>query len=446
MGHYFRVYLFIIILTITGCQSAIPDPIGAIPSATKKNTPVTISPTITFPPLTQTPKVISTPTVSFTPTTIQPTPMPIQACQDYGKPMKVPEQFGFDGVILYEDLNLDRYRIVGGTPLISSNLTISGIPNNSNLIMYGFSPDGDWLAFQTGGGLEASRTHRSVINLWSYQGKLLTNVVDFEMFKSLILGDILIGWNIDYWINGELMYSEIFNTIKGATTFVSNYSVLNPFSGEWRHEMVNMLSADAWSDGFAYSPDLSRTLFMREGSLVLADEVNQSDLWTISDFNLSTSNNLVARWSQDSSKVAYWSGSPDSFDKNIFVADRDGLENEDITAGLSQFMLENYTAMSFQWSTDNHRLALSIKKQNNDPTRYTLYIYNTSTHRFTYQCPLYVTEGDVKLYWSPNNRYIAYSATYNRPSLNIIDLQTGLVYSIADNSIVFGWSDKFQSK
>ena len=68
----------------------------------------------------------------------------IPSCLNDGIPLSLPDDFGLDDSIVYQDSDLTGLYSVGGEPLVFSSLPVSETHKYENM---GFSPDGYWLAY-----------------------------------------------------------------------------------------------------------------------------------------------------------------------------------------------------------------------------------------------------------------------------------------------------------
>ena len=116
---------------------------------------------------------------------------------------------------------------------------------------------------------------------------------------------------------------------------------------------------------------------------------------------------------------------------------------------LQIFMLANF-ACSVQTPNISEAYSPTLTTtptEGDEIARIGLYIYNTTVSEVMEVCPVY---GDIfgNLIWSPDSRYIAYTAEQEERALPnplvVVDLLTGSVYEVAkDASLIGGWSDKF---
>lgn len=98
-----------------------------------------------------------------------------------------------------------------------------------------------------------------------------------------------------------------------------------------------------------------------------------------------------------------------------------------------------------KWSTDSRYLALFGSPANEKVQgQTTLFIFDREANQYVIQCTIqdFKLVGDA--FWSPDNRYIAY--THWGTPLDIFDMQTENVFKLADDAKAVGWSKQFPVK
>ena len=445
-------------LTLSSCvpvgtrdMNATSSPIAEIaPTATL--TPVKIPTFTQVSPPTATNMVIPQPTVGLTSTwTPSPTPITIgeiHTCQGEGVPAPLPDEFGFEGTMLYIS-DWGMYT-VGGIPLIFSSEPIFDF--GVGWLGDTFSPNGEWLIY---------RPAISTIGLVSYQGDWIENNLDLSDFNALAdPGYMISRVRAHSWINNELVHALIdFREIGEGDGHYSYFAVLDPFTGNWRNDLVTRVPQGIrGSLGFRLSPDLTRVLYWDDHyDLVLADPRQpEGFIWKDRDYDYYTIEYIPAAWSPDSQYIAYIGDdfgprNPLEVPGNwwgVFLLSRDGTERVSITPFLRQAGL--YFVETLRWSSDSRYLAFVAYFEGDDRLvpegveRLELFVYDKNSSSFIIRCPIYPESGWTipQVFWSPGNRYIAYSTRRSLP-VNVIDLQTGQVVQIIDHGEVTGWSGIF---
>ncbi len=293
-----RTLLTLLCVTLSSCvpvgtrdMNATSSPIAEIaPTATL--TPVKIPTFTQISPPTATNMVMPQPTVGLTSTwTPSPTPITIDeihTCQSEGVPAPLPDEFGFEGTMLYIS-DWGMYT-VGGIPLIFSSEPIFDF--GVGWLGDTFSPNGEWLIY---------RPATSTIGLVSYQGDWIENNLDFSDFSALAdPGYMISGVRAHSWINNELVHALIdFREIGEGDGHYSYFAVLDPFTGNWRNDLVTRVPQwNRGSLGFRLSPDLTRVLYWDDHyDLVLADSRQpEGFIWKDRDYDYYTTYYIPAAW------------------------------------------------------------------------------------------------------------------------------------------------------
>jgi Tol biopolymer transport system component len=360
-----------------------------------------------------------------------------------GVPTEIPENFDITGAIAYKDGELDGFYTLGGSPFILSRLPILGKEGDEwRGILFGFSPNGEWLSYAPiVGEIGPIDVKHEVLRIGSlsFNGMKIENDVDVDEFDAILPDNKpSIGWFVNRWINDGLIHSTLAYRENGQMMISHFNSVLNPFDGKWRDELITGLPGSTRKDGAFYSPDMTRVIYLRKKHGLVLRDINIDDqIWVDNDF-ISIYGGIV-EWAPDSSLTAYRNvGTSDE----IFIMDRNGNNVTDIVDGLSD-PVKPRTGSVFRWSPVDHQLAFTVF-QGGIINQKTLYIYDVNTNDIVYSCPLYQSEreGDIDFYWSPDGRQIAYSYFHYDP-LIVIDIQTGQVFKLVDKAIIHGWSGKF---
>jgi hypothetical protein len=448
-------------LTCYGCVAgnAVQSTSTALPVEFTATPAFTLAPTGTSPYSTATQTLTpgstqllpsSTPVATFTPTAIQQqSDESIATCQNNGVLEKPPEGFGLDGVIVYRDQDGKGLYSVGGNPLTYSHLPVL---ENQEYILFGFSPDGKWLAYSPVQYKSGQPTlDHPTISLLSYTGEKMDHPVDMQTIQSeLEKNDTLVQWNSfpAGWLNDRLIFLYIQYKVITRNFFL--YGLLDPFLANWHQDLFSELPDLNPDTGIGFSPDLSRALYTTDA--LLADDHLRVVLWDLTKhqeigrFPQRFRNMESARWSSDSSTGAYMSFLDGAV--ALYLVSRDGKKVREIKSPQPDNLSGEIIFGGYFWSPDNNYLAITAGYHDkiNDKWTNLFYIYDNTTDRFILECPILEKYAST-LYWSPDAHYIALTDQLAASvPLIVFDLQNGSMIQLADKAIVSGWSDQFPTK
>jgi len=420
------------VATVSTATSLPPITEQTITMTVTSNTASLTTPTGTALPPTITATVLETGTPI--PVDIQPmTKWAVSECSDNGDVIEPPPGYGIPGTILYLknfEYEYDEYGLIGGTPLTRTTIPIATLAdfNKEGLPSFGFSPNGQWLAYGIYPGANAGEPARNSQNwrlgLFSYLGIHTEINLKMEDVLKVIAEYAYLAFMDGVWINNDLLYVRIGYASGGNMSYSEGF-ILDPFEGVWREDLFAEVPELDRMMPFAVSPDLTRILYYRylKGP-VLWDIAQRRVLWA---GELALFNGILIRWAPDSSLVAYDTGTEQA------ILDRDG----NVEVSLAELTPQGSAGYTFQWSPDSQQLAFDVYVE----SIRVLYIYDTVVEQTVYLCPY----GGSILYWSPDGNYIAFEN--NRPPslyVAVVSLQDGVVTKLADDiDGVLGWSDKF---
>jgi WD40 repeat protein len=368
----------------------------------------------------------------------------VPSCHEEISPVGGVENFNLPGVLAYYDANQIGFFATGGSPLENTQLPISGTIS-TNLV--GFSPDGEWLAYTL-----ISPT----IGLLSSSGDVLEHVMDMEVLYSRIPdGAYLCGWEPRYgWINENLIPIAICYRLDAQSNRTNIlFEILDPFLGLWREGMLSELPHIAEESRAQFSPDLSRVLYDNASyDLVLWDLTNNKSIdidqppFESDIFSNTYWPDLRSAWSYDSSMVAITGSEdklaplPDSGQRGVYLLGREGGKFRRITNFLQDF--DTFQTYGLRWSHDSRYLAFGVTHSLGGDYRQTIYIYDTASNSYIFQCVLSQSD-PVRLRWSPDNQFIAYTNSIVSP-LVVINIRTGEIVELAERAIIGDWTDNLQ--
>jgi hypothetical protein len=459
--------LFLIMLFLTTCTTSRVAPNSTrLPTKDLAPTIVTLAtntPPISIPitsptrdPRLATPTNSSTLSVKTTPTKVLlKTTKPIPICPGNGILADIPHDFSFPGTIVYQSSDKDRYHTIGGASLLQSKFPIS---ESTDIINFGMSPNGQWLAY-------ASIMQHSTSPIISGT-VLITGTIVFETPSITLLSATgerieytfdetnleyesgpgyhwqirkVIGYPDSYWINDHLLYLVLFfdDPADPHTRGLTMPKVFDMSTGRWSDEAFEHMNLFVGGD-VGFSPDMSRALYEAKSGdqysgIALQEQSRGIQIWTEPSFTFRVRS--VIRWSPDSSWAAISDIELVPEKQPVFLVSRDGLVK---TITDSTFPMSGL--IDIQWSPDSQYLALVIRNSVNS----SIYLYNIATDQYIYSCSLVAfSEQLPEVIWSPDSRYIALSIEGNDIPLQLLRIETGEIFNLVENAFAIGWSDKF---
>jgi WD40 repeat protein len=427
-------------------------------------------PEITFTPTTEVVIIVSTntppsptatpaPDNTPTPPSIEelvPTIEVIPICPGKGELVSTPAALFISGTILYQTYYREDLSLLTGNGSTSTAL----IPPTQKAVGFGFSPDGEWLAyaplsFKDRG--DEIRADTLPLVLLSSSGESIERTVDLKTIENQYSGNLALIVDRSegsYWINERLISLVlVFDHFNDGDSYDIRFKILDPFEPAWREEplkqLTNRFVTDFYDGTVAFSPDMSSVLYeARAGEftsgLALRDLERNEVLWADPEFEYDAGITLM-QWSPDGSMVAAANrGKVNVEDTRVIVISREGQAR--VIADPTLFS-DNFVNNYLAWAPDNQHLAFFVDHRNLD--RSGLYIYDAHEEHYLYVCPLNAyREYPPTLVWSPDSMYIALSAKVPGYPVQILNVETGEVYELLDstkNALVLGWSDKFTS-
>lgn len=406
--------------------------------------------TSTYQSITPLPTFTPSPTFTTTPTPVPAEPVPV--CTGLGELKPTGDDFGLPGVILYQKRWADGMYTLGGNPLVESHLPGG---DTGKFIVYGFSPDGEWLAYSPWQEYASPDYgfETPTINLLSRTGVLIETPIDVSLFDDTEgdNGYFRLLSSPSYWLNDQLLFAHLYSNPYpgGGSKSTSIPKIINPFTGEWGGEWFYSLpnryqirASRSGSEDIAVSPDLTRVLYPSYQNrtnplgVVLYDLVNQKLIWQDTTFNHDFGS--ISQWSPDGSMVVIGNpGAGVESDRKVMLISSDGSSVTEIIN--SGFTINPYPIYDLAWSPDSRTISIAIY---NTPNK-EIYLYDVQQQKFLYRCPLTLPSYPVyDMIWSPDSQWIAINA--DESPFILMNVQTGDMNQLLDfHSSVVGWSDTF---
>lgn len=354
-------------------------------------------------------------------------------CQGAKNHILASNESGIPGTIIYQNDDSTGLYTIGGTPLIGSQLLAD---ENQQNVVFGFSPDGKWLAYSPFDTSSNTNFDELKVILLSADGEKIEHILStIEFEDELQVGHQLVGVSGNsYWINAKMIYVTLYsqNPDPNTSGYISDLpKVLNPFDGEWNNQFLD-LPGRSLSDVVGVSPDMSTALYQEKG-ISLWDY--ERKVQVLHDDSLIAPNRALISWSPDSSIAAYANLYDVTDDKPVSLITKDG----DFKSILSKTMpLPEFKIRNISWAPNSQYLALAGL----DGENLNILIYDLFSGIYIRQCPVAkLNDSRPSLIWSPDSTHIAISQI-DAPIL-ILDAFSGDVLELTRYGRVLGWSDKF---
>ena len=346
--------------------------------------------------------------------------------------------FGLPGKIVYQDGNEQGLYAVGGVPLAHSQLSV---PKTQEDVVFGFSPDGKWLAYapvQYATSVTPMFETPSLVML-SADNVKVEHTLDVSRFKDeLEPPEHFSGVSrYGYWMNKELLYVILDIENPNGTLAGSSAKLYDPSTGQWQESLLRKLSG--WRTGaeFAFSPDLTLALYELESGVVLRDLNQDRKIW--SDVALDTGHGTIIRWAPNGAMVAVANIPTLPEDWRIRLVSRDGSSVKTILDSAYPAPTPAFLVYFIGWSPDGR--FLGIVTQEDVPT---IYIYDTTSDEYRYRCPLpSYRQYAPETVWSPDSAYVAFAAPVLHLPLQVLNVHDGIVTEVTQDAMAVGWTNKW---
>lgn len=367
-------------------------------------------------------------------------PEDIPLCPTEGRLISPPPGFGIEGTIIYQQNNWYGLYAIGGKPLRQGQLPLNATQQAS---VYGFSPDGQWLAYAPEiPGIEGAVVFGTpVLILLSAIGERIEQNLDVsgleDVLRASCCPDHEFFDSTGEWINNGLLYIRLAGISNMGRGMVSTLPmVFDPWKGSWvKHWIDDLPEVSRTSLGYVgwnhikFSPDMSRVLYpSKKGGITLYDLAQGVEVWSDRKYFVMYGEEMA--WSPDSSVVAVINNRAFPEERHFWVISRDGEVREIIDAA-------NLAISSLCWSPNSRYLAFT--DYSHIENMY-LYLYDRQADHYLYRCPL--PRVYTELFWSPDGEWIAFGDAMEG-SLYLLKVQTGEVIELVENASPVGWSDKF---
>jgi len=440
-----KIFILVLFGCLMGCSSNLyVKPSPSVVPATEiveitlqpdqpNSLPNTPTPYPTLPPN-------NTPTVEVTSTVVreqEPTiGEGVSICSDNGKPKPLPDGFGFNGTIVYQESINEGIYTIGGKPIRRGQLPIE---QGLDYFVFGFSPDNEWLAYWPTSfipGTDQPILDTAKVQLLSAKGALKEQTLDLSTIKKEFGSKYrLLGFGLpSYWINDHLIFTTIYfqpDNDRIPSRLSSMSKIFDPFEGQWHDEILSGLPGWTEHSAVSFSPDLKRVFYEGAGFVLLNWDM-LTPLWIDGE---PIADDAFAAWAPDSSYVAYIKNVPSMLDQQFSILSSNGKRQRLI----HQYSSLKFYIWDFRWSPNSQYIAFSGKITDGDVR---LFVYDVLNNRYTYNCILHgYEENPPSIVWSPDSSLIALSG-WDEP-LQLFDLQTGEIFSLLSNVSAVGWSDSF---
>jgi WD40 repeat protein len=378
--------------------------------------------------MTLTPTIVPETFDPFTPTLVIPTEIhvPIRNCENDGFPIVSLEDMAASGEVLLRSSDQNRLDALDLETQVISTIYHD---ENSELSIFGSSPNGKWLAY-------AIRTYDSngdvaeefKLELISETGEKIGYQMDVSKFKDLFMGDIFVGFGSSYWLNNDLIYTTLLvqNVSEFGSKTPSSFPViLDPFAGTWEHSLLSLQPEWNGQTEIGFSPDLQSVVLQSGREIKLKDLKNGSYLWSTDDFFLEIPDSKI-RWSPNGNFIAAGNRFPNP---EILLVSADGEKSEIISVGNIEGFLD------FEWSP-NGQFLMMYHSYGDDQKQF--YLYDMAKQQIVLTCPVQ-QPWDILFQWSPDSTQVIYGS--HEGYLQVLDIPSGGVASLeVEDVLPFSWT------
>lgn len=394
MKTIYSVGMMCLLLVLLISCSKMPFPTQAIPEATGMITsgpsPTGSSSVTGLSPLTTTPTEENTAGSQK-----------LMPCINVGNPLPLSASSPLAGTLIFK---LDTKIVAVSGDSLAEQEIIDLASVDEDWFIVGVSPGGEWFGYFTQSSLPEKKTTAHLI---SSAREAIS--VTLPILPALPTSSMGYDWFPVDWVNSENLLVAGGVAMGGAT----NIALFNPFTGTWNQSPLDSLPDHRTESGAAFSPDLTRALYVIEYNegLVLWDVENQQELWRerLSSPYSSVPGLAPMDWSMDSSVLAFPLLSDDGQTERLYIIGRDGDQ-----AWLIRPNVPKNSSYGFSWSPDGSYLAF-VAPLASDPEHIGIIIYNRVENTATDLCPLSEGENPIskletngRLVWSPDSRYLVY--------------------------------------
>lgn len=452
-----RLYSFIFLLGIafilSGCspqtqmETETPVPTRIIPTETPVPTK-TITPTAADTDTPQ-PSPTSLPVVE----TIAPVDVPVCSGAENYPPF--PKDFIPDSVIAYTTSREPGHFIqsklffMGGNPV-----QYQFIPtvNQEYIKVYGFSPDGKWLAYSPYQYNEEADFLTPYLVLRSSDGQTKTyewnskelveerNKIEEGFDSPSTFTNFHVTVN---WINASLLHADISSPEWDRFEMLFT-RILDGSTGKWQDEYIQNLP-DREKKFISFppqiserlSPDTTRMLYHPDGKFGLAlwDVIEKKVIWEDQTLRIGYDTWLTMNWAPDSKAVAIKYFDVKASKTKRLIISRDGQVMDFSNTKVHYKDPESWHEMI--WSPDSRYLAFPADKN--------LILFDVQEKKFVYTCP-FPAELSGDIYWSPDGKWIVLGVSDIQENINdmyLLNVGSGETYLVMKDALPAGWSDQF---
>ena len=348
-------------------------------------------------------------------------------CRDQGISIQPPDDFGFEGSIIYWDLAEQMYLALGGTPLESKPFKIG-----DEYSIIGFSSSGSLLAFN-----EYPSNSVEIFDNHGLRWQIIPDIDNLDIDHDQSTGHFLIEYVT--WLDDSAFFVQLYPVGDGEQHRPFP-AILDIRSGEWVDEGISSLPDRSQTSVAIPSPNLQYIAF---SGLSVWSVKDTSRIWTSDSYDYSisgTKGHGILRfllWSPTSTIFAYTShdSAQQEYDlactRDVYLVDVIDNKEKKITN------LSDYPAIVsslLAWSPDGRYLAFNASTGSSGHASFQLYllIYDTYENEYAYSCQISNAEYISSLVWSPSSdSFIFYT------SCNSVECPKPLMYGEVTSDIIY---------
>jgi hypothetical protein len=316
----------------------------------------------------------------------------------------------------------------------------------------GFSPDEKWFAYvpdYANASGEGAMERFSIVLIGNDGETIETPVDTHEVADNFSSSFQIQAIGNHHWVTNDLLFITLEAwepTTELVTAIDRSSTLLNPFTGTLRMDLLETLSDLYPNEQFDFSPDLQRVLyfklklpksfFITIESLTLKSMADQKILWEDLDYWPFLSYHFFSeiRWNPDGSKAVVSGLRGSTQELVIYLISRNGIVAKII--GTSNEPADHFFSLVFRWSPNARYLAMF------NLLSWEIFIFDTVTNQYLLRCPVLDNEYvPYNFVWSPGNNAILYGTW--KEKMRLLDIASGKTYELNQRGIPEGWSEQF---
>ena len=316
--------------------------------------------------------------------------------------------------------------------------------------VFGLTPNGQWLAYAPGLFItgEMANFQSMTLYLMNAAGEQLEKAIDlqpvieeFSESKHIYSDKAIITLGSGEWLSNNLLYLTFTAQNPHSNVFVVMPVVLDPFQAKLQlpwfadvpHTYIDYPGAVA-SHEWQLSPDLSRLVYpSNSGIITMLDTLNANPIWSSESFGEIPYDMTV--WSPNSQNVAI-ARIPNKAQEFIFTREGQSIRTLNLDDTLPGLYVHRIS-----WSPDSRYLGIhGFTIISGGGVRDVLILlYDVTAGDYWYYCRFEHSLSAAYAVWSPDSRWITFSAN---KGIYLLDTQERQTFLLMKNGYAAGWTSQ----